>query len=138
MLMFYNIKVKRKRKTKKGRIAHSVQVHGNMAVSIDNGTLTAQLDNLADNEDVAVDVAVEVRARNARGFHGGHFEGGCGERSVKVQNQEYSRKCVARGGIVVRDSNMSSRDDVVELGVNVCMEGQTRSTRCWEGETRSN
>lgn len=46
---------------------YAVQMSGNIAVSIDDGCVSAQLDDFADNHDIAADIVVQILAVDAGG-----------------------------------------------------------------------
>ena len=100
-----------------------------MSVGVHNGALAAQLHDLADNEDVAVDVVIEVRAGDARGFHGGH--GGQRWDMVKKDNARSKKKVDIQCRGLVSNCDTSLRGVCTSFCECVCMEGQTRSTRYW-------
>lgn len=53
---------------------YAVQERGHVAVRVEHGGVAAELEDLADEDDVAADVVVEVLRGDARGRGGfGHF-----------------------------------------------------------------
>lgn len=56
----------------RARVTYTVEMDSDVAIGINDGHVSAQLDNLADHGHIAADVAVEVRCCRARGDLGLH------------------------------------------------------------------